>query len=238
MIRFVVALAVMGCPAAATAQGAMVASSETHIVKHGGSQLHDMKESDAALRATARCVIDRGQGRAEFILGTVPGSAAEVRAIDSLQSRLDWCVPGFGHGGIQAPWMLLRGAFAEELMRRHFPGGMPVQAPKPAASGEAPTPPEDADKVRWMMADAATCAVAQRPAESAVLIHSAVLGQEEARAFAAITPAFSACLDRTVKARFSRQSLRALLAEALYHYADDARGGVGDSPGLASKRGN
>ena len=78
--------------------------------------------------------------------------------------------------------------------------------------------------------------VVQHPAEVGALVAAEPFTLAERRALAAVTPHLSPCLYQGVNLDASRQSLRGVLAEAAFHYAEAQREGFSALPGRRASR--
>lgn len=217
--------ALVAAPIVATAQ---IPTSSTEVVTTPGKQAdRRLIESDAALRATIRCSLDRTRSRATLALATTPGGKDEARILRAYQSFMEWCLQGTSGGGISADWQLMRGIFAEELYKREF-GDRPVTPSvdsEQAAQWATATPMSGGNPVRMSLAGSARCVVARRPAVVGDLVVSDPFGDGERRAFGKLRESLAACIDQGTNATFSRQMLRGYLSEAFYHYSVAVKAG-------------
>lgn len=212
------ALAATLVPGLATAQ--IPTSTADRVTTPGQQTSKLIAMSDATLRETVRCIVDRQPDRARNLLGTVPGTRQERLILDSFQSRLDQCFPRL-EGGISFPSVIMRGIIAEEVFVRDFPAGLPQAAPtsESIAAWYRLVHLEDEPAVAALVLESARCAVAKSPADAAQLVASTPLSAEERAALATLAPVVGDCVDQGVNFHFSRQMLRAALAQGLYAYA-------------------
>ena len=226
-MRFLLAALAVLLPSAAVAQ--IPTSTQDRMTTPGAPSRSEIARTDAVLRDVAACVTRRQPSRTLNLLRTIPGTDAEARVLLSFQSVMNSCYNDHLNQGrsMSLSLPLLRGIFAETWLRSDFPGGLP------AAAGAAPPPEEwiaarlvdgvapTADKLHAM----ARCVTARRPEAVNALLTAAPLGPEENAAFRSLQPDLVACLDAGIELTASRQALRAMLAEAAFHYARGRRDG-------------
>lgn len=186
----------------------------------------DAARSDVVFRATVACTVERAPNRTRNLLQTIPGTGGEASLIYSFQSRLDWCLPGFDSVGFT--WNLLRGLMAEVYYHRGFPSGLP-RAVEPATEQTAAWARARVERGKITALEgahaAARCVVLRQPGPVSDLLATDPLSRPEIRALRALQPDLSACLDAGVQFAATRQSARALLAEAALHYGEAQRNG-------------
>jgi hypothetical protein len=226
-MRFLLAALAVLLPSAAIAQ--IPTSTRDPMTTPGAPSRSEIARTDSVLRDVAACVTRRQPSRTLNLLRTIPGTDAEVRVLSSFQSVMNSCYNSHLNQGrsMSLSLPLLRGIFAETWLRGDFPDGLA------AAAGQAPPPDEwiaarlvdgvapTAEKLHSMT----RCVTTRRPAGINGLLAAAPLGPEESAAFSALQPDLVACLDAGIELTASRQALRALLAEAAYHYARGRRDG-------------
>jgi len=81
----------------------------------------------------------------------------------------------------------------------------------------------------------ARCVTVRQPETVGTLLRTVPLSPEERAELRALQSNLSACLDSGVQFESSRQSLRALLAEAALHYAEAQRRGFAQAPGTTAQ---
>lgn len=195
-------------------------SSSTDVRTTPGKQSEiRLQLSDRETRHTARCVIDRAQGQVTKLLDTVPESNTESHIFNAMHSRMTWCYPG--SGGIRFTAMIWRGFLAEHLI-----AGMDSDAKTEAVTN----PLEDAGWVSDFgdmtgenkgligLPQFGRCVVAADPAAVLALVAAESFSSEENSVMGKIVPLLPPCMDSGITGEFSKQSLRAVLAEGLYHY--------------------
>ena len=192
--------------------------------------LEEIARTDAVLRELVACAIDRMDSRTRGWLATVPGSYQEQAVRSRMQSRLESCYDFFETGlrALSLPNNVLRGVIAETYYHRDVPGGIrpAAGASAEASAGWVAARAADGQVTGTELAHAmARCVTVRRPAEVAALLATNPLSGAARSALRALQGDFSACLDQGVELDASRQSLRALLAEAALHYAQAQRSG-------------
>jgi hypothetical protein len=212
------------------AAGAQVPTSTHDIVPSSSPpELTELQQSDAALRDLVTCVIRYQPARTRNLLDTIPGTYGEETIIYSFQSRINTCFDYYRVGGraLLFPNVVLRGAIAEAYYRRDFPQGISPSAVPPEASAAWARPRVSDGEVtqREMIHSMARCVILRKPAGVIALLRTAPLSAEERSAMRGLQSDLSACLDSNVSFNASRQTVRALLAEAALHYAESQRHG-------------
>jgi len=214
----------------AVGAGAQVPTSTHDIVPSSSSpELTELQQSDAALRDLVVCVIRYQPARTRNLIDTIPGTYAEDTIIYSFESRINTCFDYYRVGGraLLFPNVVLRGAIAEAYYRQDFPQGIaPSAVPAEAAAAWARPRTSDGEVTqREMIHSMARCVILRKPAEVIALLRTAPLSAQERTAMRALQADLSACLDSNVSFNASRQTVRALLAEAALHYAESQRHG-------------
>jgi hypothetical protein len=152
------------------------------------------------LQAFGTCVARNRRQAALAVVGTVPGSPEEAKALKKwVYGDQDICL--LGGTNMSMPSLFARGTIAEGLLRA---GGVPESFRLPAvAVGEA----RDLHGV-------ARCYTANHRAEVQKLIQIRPGGPEELTAIAALWPDFRTCMPK-FNVRLNAPWIRFLLAEAL-----------------------
>jgi len=177
------------------------------------SHLAEGSMEDRILRAFAYCSVRVRRAEAEALLETSPGSAEENAAAHALTltGQVNDCATRSdihfrGAGGM----ILLRGLAAEFLHNRSIPESRHYEArPEPAA------PPEYVPLPHRV----ATCAVHRAPDQVHAMIRFDHDSPGETRVLAQLRPILLECLPPDVSLPATRHVMRALLAEALYHFS-------------------
>jgi hypothetical protein len=200
----------------------------------------DAARSDVVFRRTVACAAERQPGRARTLVDTQAGSYAEARVVWSYQSLLDWCFSGI-EGGVGFASELLRGGMAEIFYQRAFPSGLPREAPADGAAAAAWSRPRQAERGPYaqrmeLLHASARCIVLRNPAAVSAMLAAAPFTAPEMAAMRTLQPDISACLDSGIAFTATRQSLRALLAEAALHYGEAFRTGFAASATRPSAR--
>lgn len=213
--------------------GALAAAqipASTHEVVRSSSPpgQSEVQRSDAVFRDLVACVVRHQPSRTRNLLDTVPGSYGEADIVRTLWPRMETCFDYYRVGGraLVIDNLLVRGAIAETYYRNEFPAG--IAAAAPAGATEAWIRPRDQDGEvthAEMLHSMARCVTVRRPAEVSSMLNTDPLSAEERAALRLLQTDLSACLDSGVQFAASRQSLRALLAEAALHYAEASRSG-------------
>ena len=232
-------LAWCAAPFAAAAQ--IPTSTQDVLVSPGDPEQEEVARTDAVLRDLVACLVRYQAARTRNLLDTVPGSRAESNIVRSLRSRMETCYNYYRTGARALVFAtpILRGMIAEQYYRRDFPNGLAAGSPpaaEAAAVWTAPRPSPGDDAGPELVHAMARCVVVQHPAEVGALVAAEPFTVAERRALAAVTPHLSPCLYQGVNLDASRQSLRGVLAEAAFHYAEAQREGFSSLPGRRSSR--
>ena len=224
------ALALAMAFSAVPAVGQIPTSTQDHIPSSSGPSRSEVALTDEVARDTVGCLIGREPGRTRNLLDTIPGTHEEERILESFASRLESCYDyNRNHArSLGVPNNVLRGFIAEDYYRRDFPAGLSpasAVAPELTAAWARPRPDDGQVPQMEMLHAMARCVTVRQPADVGVLLRSAPLSAEERAALRTLQPGLAACLDTGVEFTASRQSLRALLAEAAFHYAGSQRSG-------------
>lgn len=213
-------------PAAASAQAAGGQSRQAAAGPAGGRSFpSELVRSDLDMRAAARCVYKRAPTRIRALLETPPLSDEEDRLLHSLKSRVSWCFPPSSAAGLKAPTQTIRGAFAEVAYLQDFTSPLPAARPVSFVSFSAMQDKKavqalkpDAQSV-WALVAVADCIVLADAVKVDQLLRVPFASDVGNQALDALIPTLKGCVSDGTQAAISRQSLRAVLAEALYHYA-------------------
>ena len=173
------------------------------------------RNSVAVMRRSIQCVVQRARRSAETLLRTISDTNAEYRLIyGPIASRLDQC----SHMGVEVSNILLRGAIAEALFRVEFSSRLPQ------ARGAEVMP------IRWPPGHAnaadlgpvyelGRCVVAQNPRRIHELLKTEPYSPDERSRFSELGPRLQGCLDAGATFSTNCETIRAVLAEALYQWA-------------------
>lgn len=175
-----------------------------------------------------RCLAAARPAQVDAYLATIPGSPGETQAIDALVPVGDRAcaadAPAAGGGLAAIPVMFLRGGLAEaRYLARH------ADAPPPAIAGAQPANMGD-EVFRARLATAADpsleltrlfgdCVVAAWAPGVDHLIRTEAGSAAELAAITALQTAMGSCLYQNQTIPFTRETLRAPLADALYRKA-------------------
>lgn len=198
--------------------------------------LEEVAQTDRVLRDLVVCAVDRMAARTRNWLATVPGSYQEQAIRARMQSALETCYDYYDTGAraLALPNNVLRGVIAETYYHRDVPGGIRAAGAAAPEATAAWTAARSAEGSGTELVHAmARCVTVRRPAEVAAVLATDPLSAQERVALRALHPDFAACLDQGVALDASRQSLRALLAEAALHYAEAQRNGFTPMPARA-----
>lgn len=180
------------------------------------SNFEEANSSVWALYRLAVCVRDKRAPASEAFLRTSPGSPEETAALPLVpQPGQDECLTRTNRLSIRNR-NLMRGAVAEAFYngagaRPRSPAALPEAVEAAMPQGNAISPEQRVGRV------VGACSVRRSP----MLAHTAMQfnpgGIGEFRALKALGPTFLSCLPAGTSLRVSRLSIRASLAEALYH---------------------
>ena len=165
----------------------------------------------------AQCVVSGDRDSASALLETVPGSRAEKAMDMRIKRRFDRCL-ALSNTARLSP-VLTRGAIAAVLYRQLYgqrlPTGMMPQGYKVAwvAGSDAPTGGAYAPYAF------AACVASANPEAAHSLTISALRSAEGQAAMTALSAGFPACLPKGSRMTINRMTVRALVAEAMYHLA-------------------
>lgn len=222
------AAAVLVCPALA---GAQVPTSTADIIPNTSAPSQsNIARSDRAFRDLVQCVVRYQPDRTRNLLATIPGTHAEELIVTSLNARMESCYNFYitGSGALFMNSTLLRGVVAETYLAQEVPGGFQPASGATAeqlAAWTQPRPEDNRIGQLELLHATARCVISRQPAGVAALLRTAPMSREERTAIGPLQTDLSACLDSGVEFTASRQSLRALLAEAAYHYLEAQRRG-------------
>ncbi len=219
MVALAAALAVL--PSVASAQ--YVSSTQENRTTPGQQARELQIRSDADVRHMARCVVGRNKNRAITLLDAPRGSSLENNIRDALDTFQTWCFPGINNAASFSA-VLQRGAYAETVIA-DMPAEERVQA---MAHGPADAKWQSefgagADPEQIPGQAVARCVVAAGPSDALALIATEPFSPAEAAAFGPIVPRLGGCITAGTTGTFSRQSLRALIADAMYQYLRASR---------------
>ena len=173
------------------------------------------------IRQSSRCIVERHRGASESLVMSVPDTDAEARIMwGPIRSRLDQC----SHMGVAVSGVILRGSIAEALYESAFSA--------PAAGEEAVA----VAPIQWPAGHATApqlapvyglgrCVVAADPRLVHRLLATEPFSDAETAILNALQPLLAPCLDAGSTFETNRETLRAVLAESLYKWADAQRRG-------------
>jgi hypothetical protein len=223
-----IAAAILLWPAMTVAQ---VPTSTADIIPNTSAPSQsNIARSDRAFRDLVRCVVRYQPERTRNLLATIPGTHAEELIVTSLNARMESCYNFYitGAGALFLNSTLLRGVVAETYLAQGSPGGFQPASGATAEQLAAWTQPRAEDNQIQQIElfhSTARCVISRQPAAVGALLRTAPLSAEERAAIGPLQADLSACIDSGVEFTASRQSLRALLAEAAFHYLEAARRG-------------
>jgi len=212
-------LALVGSPAVAVPEPPL----GTRIPRWDGGPRASDRDAARVLRDFGRCVVRTQPGSATLLLRTLPESQEERGAIRTLVGRPTSCLSA---ARMMLNSVLFRGSIAEGFLVRAGLDSLPLLPPAPVeefASYSTRLSAADVDGVDqqdraiilggWL----AACVAREQPQLVVPVLKAAPLSREEQAALRAAEGAFSTCLPSGQVLRVDRFSIRALLAEALYH---------------------
>jgi hypothetical protein len=165
-----------------------------------------------------QCIYSRRTGVAERFLA-LPVDSQEYSSLHKslFVTLADSCLEGDGE--LYFTDDLLRGALFEAAYRKKFGKKGPTNFASSLKTGQLETyvqPLSDDARRQLVLQDMAECVVRADPKAVKLLILSSPESARENEAVRTVTAKISPCLSNGQKAGFSRPSLRAILAEALY----------------------
>lgn len=177
----------------------------------------------------ARCLAEQRPAQADAYLATAPGSPQELQAFDALVPVGDAAcaalAPGAAGGATAIPVMFLRGGLAEARYIVRYP-----DAPPAAVAGAQPVGmTEEAMRARLAAATDqqleltrvfGDCVVAAWAVGVDQLVRAQAGSSEERAAITALQPTLGSCLPQNQSISFTRESVRAPLADALYRKSE------------------
>ena len=191
----------------------------------GGNTAYDTAKANAYLQRNAACLVRYDTARTSALLRSVPGSDDESRIVYAMRSRVSNCM------GIQLYAKIMwvdelaeRGAVAEAIYHRDYPGGIAVAAQaSPAAAWAAG---KDATPGRLALDAVGRCVAASGPSAAAALLAAEYGSAAETRAIEALGPMLTACTDSGGGIRTTRMTLRGQMAEQLMRLAGAGQNGT------------
>jgi hypothetical protein len=219
-------LRVMALAAAWLASAAPLAAREPadpRLPSWQQSHLAEGSMEDRILRAFAYCSVRVRRAEAEALLATTPGSPEERAAAQALAlfGQVNDCATRSDIRFRGPPGMvLLRGLAAEFLHNREVPQARRYEPrPEPAAGPDyVPLPRR-----------VAACAVHRAPEQVHAMIRFDHDSPGETRMLRQLRPILLECLPAQVSLPVTRHIMRALLAEALYHFSRGQAGRIASS---------
>jgi len=194
-----------------------------------GTRLGHVGQQDAAAYGMrfARCLVGFKPREAAAFLSTAPGTPASAAAYEALVPQRDnRCIQlgGVQIGGstLQMTQRILRGNLAQALYLDRFPDSPPA-----TGSAEQTIPVEiyntrvttAADTQSEIIRIFGECMAMRYTAAVDRLVRTDVESDEESAAIGTLAPNMGPCLWNGQSIQFSRESLRAALADGLYRWA-------------------
>jgi hypothetical protein len=180
-------------------------------------------EAKAALNghAAAKCIANKRRQMVERMLSSTDAETVK-KAYRDMWARLD-CYSGFEDNDsgfvegrvINAPFDVMRGMLAEELIRREAAqvGQLPLMQPLQQIYVRPWYPVTDRDPI---VDEMATCVAEVNPVGTLALFQTDPYSDGEMVVVRILSADFGRCLRAGARLTANRQSLRAALAEALY----------------------
>lgn len=238
MLRPLAVLALAALPVATAAQTPPPASLAPAPAPAPPAMAQPINIVPATVRY-AQCLATQRPTQADAYLVTVPGSPQELSAFDALVPVGDTVcagmAPAAAGGAAAIPVMFLRGALAEARYLARHGGGAPatIADAAPFATDDAASrarlaaAADPAFELTRMFGD---CVVDAYPMYVDRFIRAEAGSATEREAISSIQPALGSCLYANQTVQFTRETLRAPLADALYRKAE---GVVTDAPTFA-----
>ena len=181
----------------------------------------------AAVLRAAGCLAGRDAEAAERLLATSPYSSQERDEAARTLRLAQRCLRS--RDAIATSPLALRGAVAEALYEARFAQAVPAREPAVAAApwfrAEAATTRDDAGTLGPVYA-LADCSAARRPDLVRALLATEPADPAESAALQALGPVWNACVAAGTQLALDRNSIRAILAEALYRWSTVQRDGA------------
>ena len=176
---------------------------------------------ESAERDIAQCLVDNDSSRVASLLRTLPGSAAERRVSKPLIQLYGACydnVPAQGAFAWRDRAQLAAAAVAGGAGKRGLDLASAARQPgwmlEPAAGQVAGT---DYDASSVSLLGFGACIVKLAPEASLALVRAEAMTAAEAAAVTALKPAVADCIQPGQKLRLTRENLRLIVSEPLYH---------------------
>lgn len=231
------ALAQTPAPATAPAQAPAPAPTTTTL-----AQPRNIAPATARF---ARCLAERRPAEADAYLATAPGTPQEAQALNAMvpvgDSACTSSAPAAGEGLAAIPIMFLRGSLAESRYRARY-----SEAAPPAIASAQPSGMADevfrariaaaADPALELTRVFADCVVAAWAPGVDHLIRTEAGSASERTALTALELTIGSCLYSDQTVQFTRETLRAPLADALYRKSEGTTATV-QSPAPAQQEG-
>ena len=163
--------------------------------------------------ASARCVVDSVPRDVRKLLGTLPGSPEERKALDRVAPAYISCAEGAEKMGGRP--VLALAAAEGRLGSAKMPA--PGAAPWYASALAGRTAGADYDATGIATQEIGACVVRAAPAAAAGLIRSPLGSAAERTAIEGLKPAIGPCVPQGTPVRLSPWALRLMLAEPVYH---------------------
>ena len=206
--------------ALATATGLAAQETGSIIKRYTPAEIPDNasmtpeQRAQVVMNAFAACVVQRSRRTAERLAATAPGSPEEGKLVVS--SATPDCL---GEGQLRFQPVLMRGGVFEALYRSDYAKAAPTGVPERAAiqyGGYASDLLSPDRQQRVALLQFADCVTRKDPAAVRALLFSRVASRREDAALADLQPALGGCLTAGRTLRFTRTTVRGMLAETLY----------------------
>ena len=178
------------------------------------AQDYGVRDGVTILQDFAQCVVHGDRGSASALLASMPGSPTERMIEKRIRKRFDHCL--VLPDSVKLTGMPMRGAVAGVLYQQAH-GSRPLsitpQGHRAAwLTGEASSAPAIAAPYAF-----AACVASADPVVAHALALSTSRSADEMAALKKLSTQYSACYPRGGTLRLTRITVRALVAEALYH---------------------
>lgn len=191
------------------------------------SSLSDVDRARVMMRRFATCIVQKSREHVLSVLKNYNGPLGDLADSDCL-----------GDGTLQMPLELFRGALFAALYSNDFRSDPKITFPDPPLTFSDCDSCADVAAYQSYVAlrHFADCVVRAAPAESRTLALARPASAEEKRAFFALEPHLSACLQKGTTISFSRSVLAGLIAEVLYRDTVAANDAPGATPKLTETK--
>lgn len=201
----------------------------------GGQQQRQTLAPQAEVLRAAACLAGRDAAAGERLLATAPYSADEREEALRTLRLVGRCVRS--RDGIVTSALLLRGAIAEALYEARFAEAPAAREPAIAVApwfrAEAARTRDNAGSLGPVYA-LADCSAASRPDLVRAVLATDPDAAAEGTALQALYPVWRACLTPEAQLALDRNSIRSVLAEALYRWSMVQRDGAASAMAAAA----